>query len=157
MNIQRIINENRCCVNEFILAQWYTTKMVVRGKEIDMTATDGFFVQESQRIIGLVTYVIYDEIMEIMSLDSLCENQGIGTKLLEKAIDEAKRKECKKIVLITTNDNINALRFYQKRGFDLAHLYRNALDISRKMKPEIPMIGEHAIPLRHELEFELVL
>lgn len=61
------------------------------------------------------------------------------------------------IVLITTNDNINAIRFYQKRGFDMAHLFRNAMDISRKLKPEIPLIGENSIPLRHEIEFELFI
>ncbi len=53
------------------------------------------------------------------------------------------------------NDNINAIRFYQKRGFDMAHLFRNAMDISRKLKPEIPLIGDNSIPLRHEIEFEL--
>lgn len=85
------------------------------------------------------------------------ENQGIGSKLVETVINEAKERKCHKIVVITTNDNINAIRFYQKRGFDMAHLFRNALDISRKLKPEIPLIGENDIPLRHEIEFELTI
>ncbi len=72
-------------------------------------------------------------------------------------IQEAKEHNMQKIVLITTNDNINAIRFYQRRGFDMAHLYRNMLDISRKLKPEIPLIGENGIPLRHEIEFEMIL
>lgn len=155
--MERINSQNRCFVNDFILEHWYTTKMIVRGKEIDMTDTDGFFVLEGNEIIGLITYVIYDEIMEIMSLDSLRENQGLGTELLQAVIDEAKKRQCRKIVLITTNDNINALRFYQKRGFDMAHLYRNALEVSRKMKPELPQIGDNSIPLKHEIEFEMVL
>lgn len=37
----------------------------------------------------------------------------------------------------------------------MVRLYHNALNISRKMKPEIPLIGENSIPLRHEIEFEL--
>ena len=65
--------------------------------------------------------------------------------------------KCKRIVLVTTNDNINAIRFYQKRGFDMVCLYHNAMDVSRKLKPEIPLIGENGIPLRHELEFEMIL
>lgn len=60
-------------------------------------------------------------------------------------------------MLITTNDNINAIRFYQKRGFDMARLFRNALEASRRLKPEIPLLGENDIPLRHEIEFELLL
>ena len=72
-------------------------------------------------------------------------------------IREAKALGLRKILLITTNDNIEAMRFYQKRGFDMARLYRGALDTSRKLKPEIPLIGAHGIPLRHEVEFELLL
>ena len=108
-------------------------------------------------LFSSITYIIYGESMEIMSLDSLIENHGIGTLLLEQVIEEAKRIGCKKIVLITTNDNINAIRFYQKRGFDMACLFRNAMAVSRKMKPEIPLIGDNSIPLRHEIEFEMVL
>jgi hypothetical protein len=59
--------------------------------------------------------------------------------------------------LITSNDNIRALRFYQRRGWDMVALYRNAVDESRKLKPEIPQRGDHDIPVRHEIEFELLL
>ena len=67
----------------------------------------------------------------------------------------ARGEGIKKLILVTTNDNINALRFYQKRGFDMARLYRNAMEASRKIKPEIPLVGENGIPLRHEIEFEM--
>ena len=157
MIIKRISEQNRELVNEFIEEQWHTTKMIIRGSEIDMTTAEGLVIFEDNKIIGLITYMFYDDVMEILSLDSLREKQGIGTALLNETIAIAKEAECKKIVLITTNDNINAIRFYQKRGFDMAHLYRNALDVSRKLKPEIPLVGENDIPLRHELEFEFFL
>jgi hypothetical protein len=55
-----------------------------------------------------------------------------------------------------SNDNVDALRFYQRRGFRLAALHQGAVDDSRaRLKPEIPEIGEHRIPLRNELELEL--
>ena len=155
MECKRINSRNRKLINAFIKQHWYTTTMIIRGKEIDMTKTDGFYFSEGENIIGLITYIVYDNILEITSLDSLLENQGIGSKLVETVIHEAKEKKFQKIVLITTNDNINAIRFYQRKGFDMVHLFRNALDISRKLKPEIPLIGENSIPLRHEIEFEL--
>ena len=157
MIFEQITKKNRSLINSFITEQWYTTKMIIRGKEIDMTAVEGIFALENERIIGLITYIVYDDTLEITSLDSLCENQGLGTALLTKVIEIAKKCKCPKIVLITTNDNIKAMRFYQKRGFDMACLYRNALDISRKLKPEIPLIGEDDIPLKHEIEFEMIL
>lgn len=157
MKLYRIDGQNRSLINTFIKQHWYTTTMIIRGKEIDMTKTEGFFFSEDDKITGLITYIVYNHILEIISLDSLTENQGIGSKLVEAVINEAKERKCEKIVLITTNDNINAIKFYQKRGFDMALLYRNALDISRKLKPEIPLIGDNSIPLRHEIEFELIL
>ncbi|MBD5449055.1 MAG: GNAT family N-acetyltransferase [Lachnospiraceae bacterium] len=157
MKCEKINSLNRDLVNTFIKQHWYTTTMIIRGKEIDMTKVDGFYFRDGQTIIGLITYIVYNNILEITSLDSLRENQGIGSELVETVIHEAKERKLQKIVLITTNDNINAIRFYQKRGFDMAHLFRNALDISRKIKPEIPLIGENSIPLRHEIEFELFI
>jgi hypothetical protein len=53
-------------------------------------------------------------------------------------------------MLITTNSNINALRFWQKRGFRLVHIYLGALEESRKLKPIIPLIDDNGIPIREE-------
>lgn len=151
---ERIDSGNREIVNAFIREHWYTTTMVVRGKLVDMTRTEGFFLREEKTIVGLLTYIVYDGVLEITSLDSLRENQGIGSALVNMAVREAQERGLQKIVLITTNDNINAIRFYQKRGFDMVRLFRNAVDAARKLKPEIPLIGENAIPLHHEIEFE---
>ena len=157
MEWKRISTSDRTLVDEFIRQQWYTTTMIIRGKEVDMTQTEGFYVKEQEDIIGLITYLVSDDVLEVTSLNSLRENQGIGSKLVDAVIREAKDRKLKKILVVTTNDNINAIKFYQKRGFDMACLYHNALDISRKIKPEIPLIGDHSIPLRHEIEFELLI
>lgn len=159
MDTRRVTEKNRNMINDFIINHWYSTTMIIRGKEIDMTSVDGFYSSDEDEIVGLITY-LFDEksnVMEITSLDSLRENQGIGTILLNRVIEEARKLKCRKIILITTNDNINAMRFYQKRGFDMVHLFHNALEISRKLKPEIPLIGENSIPLMHEIEFEMIL
>ena len=164
MKIQRITPQNRERITAFIMERWYTAKMIIRGKEIDMTTVDGLFCEQGRQSVGLITWLVYADadrkIMEIASLDSLCERQGIGTALLAEAVKNAREANArgegiKKLILVTTNDNINALRFYQKRGFDMARLYRNAMEASRKIKPEIPLVGENGIPLRHEIEFEM--
>ncbi len=159
MEVNKITEKNRNIINDFMINRWYSLKMIIRGKEIDMASVDGFYVLDKYAIVGLITYLINEEnsVMEITSLDSLKENQGIGTILINRVIEEAKKIRCKKIVLITTNDNINALRFYQKRGFDMVHLFHNALEVSRKLKPEIPVIGQNSIPLMHEIEFEMII
>lgn len=122
-----------------------------------MTAVEGIAAMDGDEIVGLITYRIYDKVCEITSLDSLREGQGIGTALLEQVITIAKEKNCHKVSLITTNDNVKAIRFYQKRGFDLVKIHLNSIEQERALKPEIPLTGQNGIPIMHELEFELRL
>ncbi len=157
MDIKAISSQNRKQINDFISSHWFSTDMVVRGKTIDMTKLDGFAVYENKAIIGLVTYEIDGSECEIVSLDSLSEKHGIGTALVEKVIETATKLKCVKIKLITTNDNLNAIRFYQRRGFDMTCLYHNSIQNARRIKPSIPMIGEYGIPIKHEIEFEMKL
>lgn len=153
-NIERISNETRALVNQFFIDNWFSTDMSIRGEIIDGTKLDGFLLQEENTVIGLVTYMFFGDICEIVSLDSKRENIGIGTALLKEIEKIALDNNCKKMRLITTNDNMRALQFYQKRGYCLTKLYPNAMEEVRKVKPNVPEIGDNDIPLRDEIELE---
>jgi RimJ/RimL family protein N-acetyltransferase len=105
----------------------------------------------------VLTYHIDGDACEIVTIDSLVPNAGIGTALIEAVRRAAQRAGCRRLWLITTNDNTVALRFYQKRGFVLAALYPNAVARSRQVKPEIPLTGNDGIPIRDEIELEMTL
>jgi N-acetylglutamate synthase-like GNAT family acetyltransferase len=90
-------------------------------------------------------------------LISLKENLGLGLSLVKTVIELAKKQKVKRICLITTNDNLNGIGFWQKRGFKLVRVYPNAMEYTRTLKPAIPLIGENGIPLRDELELEMIL
>ena len=153
-NIERISNETRALVNQFFIDNWFSTDMSIRGEIIDGTKLDGFLLQEDNTVIGLVTYTFFGDICEIVSLDSKRENIGIGSALLKEIEQIAIDNNCKKMRLITTNDNMRALQFYQKRGYCLTKLYPNAIEEVRKVKPNVPEIGDNDIPLRDEIELE---
>ncbi len=87
-------------------------------------------------------------------MNSLIKKKGIGRDLVEKVKKFAKEKNCKRVWLIITNDNIDALAFWQKVGFVLKAIYPDAISFSRKLKPEIPEIGNYGIPIRDEIELE---
>ena len=154
-DIKEIDTANRKKVNNFLTEHWFSTNIISRGKIIDGTSLDGFIAYYNNEIVGLITYTISNDECEILSLDSLKENNGIGTLLLEKVINKAKEKKCKRIFLITTNDNIYALSFYQKRGFTFSNIYIDSMKNSRILKPEIPLLGNNNIPIRDELELEI--
>jgi len=106
---------------------------------------------------GIITYNIENNECEIVSLDSLYENVGIGSELINQVVNEANINGYKRVWLITTNDNTHAIRYYQKRGFNMVAIHRNAINESRKIKPQIPITGFDGIPILHEIEFEKML
>ena len=93
---------------------------------------------------------------EIITINSLLENKGIGTTLLNEAVN-AHARPVRRVLVITTNDNLDALRFWQKRGFTLVTIYPNAMESTRRLKPAVPIIGDNGIPIRDEIELELRL
>jgi len=104
-----------------------------------------------------LTYHVDGRECEIVTINSLEEGVGVGSALLTAVKDKAKSLGCRRLWLITTNDNLNALRFYQKRGLHIAAVYPGAMERSRRLKPSIPLVGKDGIPLRDELELELSL
>ncbi len=155
MRIERISEENRREVNCFLEEHWFTTTMALRGELVDMTAAAGFALFDGGEMRGLVTYrMIDDDAVEILSLDSCDENKGIGTTLVETMVDYAQAHEKARLVLAVTNDNINALRFLQKRGFVIRAVHTDTIARGRTLKPEIPLIGYNGIPIQTEIEME---
>ncbi|WP_240762676.1 GNAT family N-acetyltransferase [Paenibacillus thalictri] len=138
-------------------AQWRGPIIVSRGRIHHLAQLPGYAVLIGGSIQGLVSFYIEDGECEIVSLDSRLENQGIGSKLIELVIHAAKDAGCERVWLITSNDNIRAIRFYQKRGFDLKAVHRDAITEARMLKPSIPLVGYDGIPIRHEIEFEVKL
>ena len=144
-------------IAQFMLELWGSERVVSRGVIHYPQKLPGFKAIYTGDKVGLITYNITGDSCEIVTLDSTRPFSGVGTALIEAVKDTATNSGCKRLWLITTNDNTNALRFYQKRGFVLVAVHRNALDLSRKLKPEIPLIGNDGIPIRDEIELEMIL
>ena len=157
MEIVEIIEKDRENIKRFLEERWFSSQICVRNEMIDASKLEGYIVYEQEEIIGLITYRIYKNICEIISLDSIKEKQGIGSELIKRVKEKAIKNNCEKLILITTNDNLQALGFYQKRGFRLSKIYKDSMDEVRKIKPEVPMIGENNIPLKDEIELEIIL
>ena len=152
--ISLISDKDKRLISNFISDSWGSSLRVSRGNILDTTNLPGFICKKNDQIIGLVTYHIENNDCEIVTLNSVVQNKGLGTKLLNKVIEMAKDNNCKRIWLITTNDNTNAIRFYQKREFEWVGFYKDAIIESRRLKPEIPEYGDDNIPIKHEIEFE---
>lgn len=152
VSIRPVEEHDRPTVAWLTTQLWGAPEVVVHDSVFHPADLPGFIAERAGRIAGLVTFEVRPGVLEIVTINALNLYQGIGTLLLEAVRAEAKRRGCHEVTLTTTNDNIGALRFYQRRGFRLAALRPGAVDRSREHKTEIPRTGDFGIPLRDEID-----
>ncbi|HLA06467.1 MAG TPA: GNAT family N-acetyltransferase [Anaerolineales bacterium] len=157
VGIRRLTPEDLPRLRQFWKENWGDEFVVAHGMVYRPDALDGFVATEADGWVGGITYLFSGDGCEIVSLDSLREGQGVGTMLIDAVVMEARKRNSRRVFLITTNDNLSALGFYQKRGFELVKINRGAVNESRKIKSSIPLIGANNIPLRDEIELEMIL
>ena len=157
VRLRPLTREDRSMVTSFIQDQWGSNRVVSKGRMFDPSELEGFAAVADEKVVGLVTFRVERDECEVVTLNSLSEGTGTGSSLLNAVRDTAIKARCRRLWLITTNDNLSALRFYQKWGLRITAIYPNALERSRMLKPEIPLLGKEGIPIRDEIELEMIL
>jgi ribosomal protein S18 acetylase RimI-like enzyme len=128
-----------------------------KGSLIDASVLHGFVATDGGRPVGFLTYDVAGGECEVVTIISTKEGRGIGRALMDAVRDHAASAGCRRLWLVTTNDNARAFRFYQRWGMDLCAFHRHGVRYSRKLKPSLPERGADGIPMDHELEFEMLL
>lgn len=157
LTVRPLTAADRPWVLPFIRDRWGAEAVVAHDTVYHPADLSGFVALRASEPLGLVTYQIEAMACEIVTIDSLLPSHGIGSTLVDRVREIAVQTGCHRLWLITTNDNLTALRFYQNRGFALAAVHRGAVDRARRLKPEIPRVGDNGIPLRDEIELEIIL
>jgi ribosomal protein S18 acetylase RimI-like enzyme len=136
---------------------WGDRNVISRGKLLDAARLPGFIAAEARNVVGLITLHIEGSECEIVTLDAFTPGRGVGRALLTVAEEFALQRKLTRLWLITSNDNIGALGFYQKVGFRLVAVHRDGITEARKRKPQIPLVARNGIPIRDEIELEKML
>ncbi len=171
ITIRPLQRSDREWVAHFLDERWGTTQIVSRGKALYGHLLPGFIAERllsappeddpeakpEAESVGLVTLHIGENECEITTLNSLTETRGVGTALVEAVEEWAREEELSRLWLVTTNDNLESLKFWQKRGYELVTVHRNAIADARRIKPQIPITGLHGITIRDEIELEKIL
>jgi GNAT superfamily N-acetyltransferase len=129
-----------------------------RGDLVDALALPGWVAERDGLPVGLLTTASHDDGWEVVLLVAAERRAGVGSALVTALLDDARDAGAGQVWLVTTNDNLGALAFYQRLGFRLSALRPGAVDASRAtLKPEIPPTGEDDLPIRDELELTFLL
>jgi ribosomal protein S18 acetylase RimI-like enzyme len=144
-------------IETYLVNNWGGDSIISKGRKHNCGDLQGLIAEGDYSINGMCLYNIEENELEILLIESFIEHNGIGSSLMKDIENIAAENNIKRIWFVTTNDNINAIRFYLKRGYTFKRIERNAIDEYRKQKPGIPIIGNYGIPILDELEFEKIL
>ncbi|GAA1854819.1 GNAT family N-acetyltransferase [Asanoa iriomotensis] len=148
--------EEREALDEFHRLTWGGHIVVAHDEAIDLRTLPALVaVDDGGRLAGALCWRVVDDSLEVVSIAAARSGVGVGTALLDAVVAEARAAGSHRIWLVTTNDNLRALRFYQRRGLRIVGVDRGAVDRARLMKPSIPTVGDDGVPIHDELRLEL--
>ncbi len=148
---------DRAAIAALLTSAWGETTVVVHGTVLDAAKLPALIAERDARFVGLLTYQLVGDGLEVVTIDADPPGLGVGTALVAAVRAVAVRAGMRRLWLVTTNDNLDALRFYQRRGLRIVRVSPGAVDVARELKPTIPAVGAYGIPLRDELTLEMVL
>jgi GNAT superfamily N-acetyltransferase len=150
VDVRPLEEHDRPWLRAHLVRHWGLPVVSISGAH-DPSTLPGFVAEAGGRRVGVATFQLSGTDCELITLDALEEGRGIGTRLLAAVKTVADTSECR-LWLITTNENIGAIRFYQRRGMDLRAFHRDFAEVVRRHKPTAER--EHdGIAVRHALEF----
>ena len=152
MLLRKSESTDRSWIGEVLRTRWGSTEIAVRGQLLDGLALPAVIAEREGQRCGLATYECNGEECEIVSLDALEQYIGIGTALVDAVAEIGRQAGATVLVVETTNDNLDALRFYQRRGFAIRAIRPGAIERSRQLKQDIPATGSFGIPIRDEID-----
>lgn len=157
IRVRPLVGEDSAWARGLIVERWAATVIVSRGVSHDAADAEGFVAIKGRERVGLATFRTEGGDCELLTLDATRPREGVGSLLLARVAAQARDRGCRRVWLITSNDNLDALRFYLRSGCRLVAVHRGGVDAARSLKPQIPLIGAHGIPIHDELELELDL
>ena len=157
ITVRAIEPSDRAWVRSFLKDHFGSTKVVSRNVVHQADDLPGFIAFYRGEPSALLTYCVMNGALEVVTLHAAIPGRGLGSHLLASARQCARDLRCRRLWLITTNDNEPAIAFYTRWGMRLAAVHRGAIAESRKLKPEISFFGVGGRPIEDEIEFELAL
>ena len=148
---------DRNSVRQAVEAFWGSVVIIAHLESFNCDTLPGFVAQRDAALVGFLHYQIDGEACEVLTLAALTPRQGVGSALMAAIEAHARTQGCTRLHLVTTNDNREALAFYQNRGFHIKTVFPGRINAARKIKPSIPKIAENGIPIEDEILLEKTL
>jgi ribosomal protein S18 acetylase RimI-like enzyme len=157
IRVREVGDGDRCAVDCLHRELWHADVVLAQGRLDRPADFPGLIAERDGEPVGVLAFDVREGDCYVVAIGTKEPGTGVGSALLEALVEHGRRSQWSKIWLITTNDNLDALRFYQGKGFRLSRLHPGAIERYRHLKPNLPEIGSYGIPMRDEIELEMAL
>lgn len=157
MKIRDANDSDRDFIMEKTLKEWGDEVVVVHNTIYRPYLLNAFIAETVEKKVGMLTYFIHEDSFEIVTIIVFTQRKAVGTKLINQAKALCMERGLKRLWLITTNDNVPAIKFYKKIGFSVKTVHHGAVEYARRLKPTIPITGHNGTEIRDEIEMEMIL
>ncbi|WP_342360830.1 GNAT family N-acetyltransferase [Terrarubrum flagellatum] len=138
--------------------RWFASFMIAGGQRFDPADVELLVVDDAGgHRVGVATFTRAGDALLLITLDAEEKRRGIGFSLIWTLRKIARERSLKVIKVSTSNDNLDALGFYQRLGFRIRSVRRDAMDEVRQLKPGIPRVADNGIPISDEIELDILL
>lgn len=103
---------------------------------------------------AVITWKQDGDLAELVSVHADPPGGGLGAELMAIVEERLRAAGVRRVLVATTNDNVDALRFYQRHGFRLVRLHLDWMERVRERKPQVPLTGNGGLPLQDLWEME---
>ncbi len=148
---------DRAVLEDLLRLRWSDGSIFVRGRLLYPKDVEALGAYLDGRLQGIVTWRVEDGTLYMLTNNNITDQRGVSTALLDAMLTMGRQKGFPFMRALLTNDNWPAFRFYQKRGFRIVAVHPGVVDMMRQLKPSIPVTGIEGIPMRDEIELEIVL
>lgn len=150
--VREATDADRLAARELFQRDFGRTKIVAFGELMDIDQMPALVAIRHRDPAGALAYRLLGEALHIVALatDPMWQRSGVGGHLVAEAELLARRLKLGRVVVATTNDNLPALYFYQRRGYRLTGV---AIDsVIAHTKEVHPGFG--GVPVRDEMRME---
>jgi ribosomal protein S18 acetylase RimI-like enzyme len=156
VRVRSLRSDDRDWLASMAIELWGDQIVVGHGRTWRPAELDGFVAQDDDgQRVGVLTFEIRDDEVEVVTIDVLRRREGIGTALMLAVIERAHAAARTRMLVMTTNDNVPALGLYERLGFSVVEVREGAVAESRRIKPSIPLTGVGGTPITDEVLLEL--
>jgi len=148
-------DSERAVVRDLFRRDFGRTQIIAFGEVMNVDAMPVLVATTYEEVSGALAYRLFGDGLHIVALatDVMWQRSGVGGHLVAEAELLARRLFLARIVVTTTNDNLPALYFYQRRGYRFTALRPGAV---LTHTPDV-LPGFAGIPVRDEVQLEKLL